>query len=638
MTAKTSGCPACGATLEFAGAATLFVVCRYCGGASRRTDVRLELIGKVAELAPIQSPLSLGARGRFEGRGFTAVGQVQLDHGAGPWNEWCLLDDDGAATWLAEAQGELLLTKAVALEGVRLPEGLEPGDTVDLGSAGRFTAAEIGQGRVVAARGEFPVEIAAGETFMYCDLRGENGGFATVTFDEERIIDSCFAGRRVTLEELALDSATVEAPAERRVAARKIGCPRCAAPIDVRDPVHARRVACEACGAILDPSSEDLAVLGVSEKLRAKPRIPVGARGRLSGSDMEVLAFLVRSVTVEGKRWPWHEYLLRRADGAYRWLVDARGHWTFVEPLDVSAVTRQGLVAKYHAETYRHFSGGLAVVDHVQGEVYWEVAVGETVMTDDFVRPPRMLSFEKTGAGDCAELNVSLATHVDRESLAAAFGLKTPLPRPSGVGPAEPNPADPRALLRRFAILAACLLGLFVFFRFWERDAVVLRTVVTPPAVTAAPAATESAVFFSEEFRLEPARANVAVRIAASVRNGWIGVDGALVNLDTGDVDQFSVDAERWSGVEGGESWSEGSGRGTAFIGSVPAGRYALRLDPAAEQGGVGVPCVVEVRSQVPSTVRPFLILLVLALPPVFSLIRRAAFEARRWSESDHAS
>ena len=46
---------------------------------------------------------------------------------------------------------------------------------------------------------------------------------------------------------------------------------------------------------------------------------------------------------------PW---LLRRDDGAYRWLVRSQGHWSFVEPVGLADVTREEMafVGFMHAE------------------------------------------------------------------------------------------------------------------------------------------------------------------------------------------------------------------------------------------------------------------------------------------------
>ena len=145
---RTASCPGCGGTLQFQSAATLCVVCPFCGGASYRSDVALEFLGKVAEVAPIDSPLELGTSGRLGARTWTAVGQVQLDHGAGPWNEWCLLLDDGSFAWLAEAQGELLVTTAVDGKGASLPSWDEASPGVGFQLAGKtWVVAERGDAR-----------------------------------------------------------------------------------------------------------------------------------------------------------------------------------------------------------------------------------------------------------------------------------------------------------------------------------------------------------------------------------------------------------------------------------------------------------------------------------------------------------
>ena len=153
MSGRTAGCPSCGAPIEFRNAATVLVVCGACGGASTRKGLDLEKLGRVAEVTPIDSLLDLGTTGRFEGKGWTAVGQVQLDHGEGPWNEWCLLFDDGTWGWLGEAQGEILVTRPVPSLPVPPHGKIHPGDAVDLGAGG-------GDGLVIEARVRL-VELAA---------------------------------------------------------------------------------------------------------------------------------------------------------------------------------------------------------------------------------------------------------------------------------------------------------------------------------------------------------------------------------------------------------------------------------------------------------------------------------------------
>lgn len=435
MTIRTGSCGGCGATLEFASAATILVVCPHCGGASWRSDRDLEYVGKVAEVAPIASPVELGASGRFEGRGWTCVGQVQLDHGRGPWNEWCLLFDDGAWGWYAEAQGETLLTRPAPPDAVRAApawQGLEPGAPVDLPGTKGLLVAEVGVGRVTSVRGEIPTRVLPGQEVRYADLRGPGAAFGTLDYGRGEACEAVYLGRTVAPEDLGL-SPRDAVPVERRVTARRLACPQCAASVELRDP-ESVRVACGSCGTLIDPGQGWPKALGPAVAKAGRPALPLGRSATLRGVRAQVIAFLVRSVTVSGVRYAWREYLLRTERGSYRWLVESRNHWALLDPVNPGSVSRSGDGPVHGGVTFRHYTTGKAVVDHVLGEVYWEVEVGETVQSEDFVAPPRLLTIERSGK----EVNVTVGEYVPREEVASAFGVT--LPEPRGVAPAQPNP------------------------------------------------------------------------------------------------------------------------------------------------------------------------------------------------------
>jgi ribosomal protein S27E len=627
MTVREASCPGCGATLVFRNAATVYVVCPHCGGASARTDVDLESLGKVAQVIPVPSVLSLGAEGRIGRRRWSAVGLLQLDHGRGPWNEWCLAFDDGTWEWLAEAQGELLLTRAIPGEGVRPPAALALGAEETLGGV-PFQVVERGTARVVAAKGEIPVRTTPGSRYEYADLRAPDGRFATVS-EGDGGTPLVFVGRGVGEADLAIVPGTVVPTEAPRISAERLSCPKCGDTVDVRDPASVR-VACPACGAMLDPSHGRLRALGVAAALKARPAIPIGSVGVLRGARLEVLAFLVRSVRAGGL-WRWREYLLRDSKGGYRWLVENDGHWNLTEPVnpaDVVGESRDAVTCR--GVFFRFFQRGNARVDHVQGEVYWEVEVGETVRTRDYVSPPLMLSFE----GNEKERVVSLARYVPAREVAEAFGVAS-LPPTEGVAPNEPNPHPHGQHWRAFGALFVAAMALLVFFhahhakkRVFSEERVLPLAVASASSRLPTPGVHDGEAFFTPEFRLDPASANVEVALASRVQNGWIGVDGALVELDTGEVRNFQVTLERWS--EDGEE----DGDPTARIGPVPAGRYALRFAPAA-QSSTDIPYTMTVRSQVPATGRAWLAVGLLLIVPVASSVLRARFESRRWENSD---
>lgn len=628
MSRKVARCPGCAARIEFDQPGALLVVCAHCNLASWRTDVKLERIGKVAELAPIESPIALGAEGRVDGHAFRVAGVVELDHGRGPWHEWAIRFDDGAWAWLAEAQGQYLVTRAADVELASVPvyARAEPGSELDLGAHGRFVVAERGRGTVTTFRGELPERIEPGALRKYADVAGPEGGFGTVDYGEHEACEAVYLGRRHELAELGLDGAHAQPRAERKVLAKGLACPKCQGSIELADPSGVERLGCPYCDALLAPDSEGARVVGVNRTVKATPRIPLGARGTLRGGEYEVIAFLVRSVRSEGVRYPWDEYLLRRADGAYRWLVCSTGHWSFVEPVNLADVKRSGTLARLGADSFKHFSSGEAKVDLVLGEVYWQVEVGETVKVADYVAPPRMLSFETTQE----ERIASLGHYVEPRELERAFALAKPLAAPNGVGAIQPNPHPMvvKHLFRAWVALAALLVLVLLTF-----SATHDHRVVYEHAFPLAPSALENGLV-GDEFEITADHANARLElVAVGLPEGRFGCDGALVEVETQRAHAFSVAPRETSPAELGDS----RGDCTFTWGSLPAGRYRVRLEPHPAVAQSDRTVDVRVVSQSVHTWWALALIALLALPPLAWSLVAGGFESARWMQSDHA-
>src|SRR5262245_29829449 len=104
-----AGCPECGAEVHFSTPGAVLTICQHCTSAVAKRGLDYTKLGKVAQLAEVASPLRVGLHGAAHG-GFRVVGRIQLDHGAGTWNEWYLALDNGRWLWLAETQGRYYLS------------------------------------------------------------------------------------------------------------------------------------------------------------------------------------------------------------------------------------------------------------------------------------------------------------------------------------------------------------------------------------------------------------------------------------------------------------------------------------------------------------------------------------------------
>jgi hypothetical protein len=152
---------------------------------------------------------------------------------------------------------------------------------------------------------------------------------------------------------------------------------------------------------------------------------------------------------------------------------------------------------------------------------------------------------------------------------------------------------------------------------------------------TAAVGAPEAAVFAGPMFVTEAS--NVQVKVQAPVSNSWLYLEGALINEETGAIDEFDLEVSYYSGVDSDGSWSEGSTSATRYIPAVAPGRYTLRLEP--QWGDSRTPpsgYSLTVSNRVPRFTHLFLAALALLAWPVLRLWRYLRFETQRWSESDH--
>ena len=148
---------------------------------------------------------------------------------------------------------------------------------------------------------------------------------------------------------------------------------------------------------------------------------------------------MVRSVTFDGIKYFWHEYLLYNPMVGFRWLVHSDNHWNFVEPVNAADVDARQCIcgaAERSITTGRNFKifqDAPATVEYVKGEFYWRVEQGETVRAIDYVAAPLMLSQEISAN----EINWSVGTYMTNDEVEKAFGISG-LPKPWGVGPNQP--------------------------------------------------------------------------------------------------------------------------------------------------------------------------------------------------------
>ncbi|WP_428826625.1 DUF4178 domain-containing protein [Azonexus sp. IMCC34842] len=632
--ALTASCPSCGAPVVFQSASSVFAVCAYCQSTLVRHDQALEDIGKMAALVEDRSPLQLGAEGAYKGVHFALIGRIQIKYSQGLWNEWHLLFDDMRTGWLSEAGGEYVLTFAEFVADA-LPQfaELKIGERFVLASR-TWTVSNIENAECVAGQGELPFKVGAGYPVAAVDLRN-GANFATLDYSE--VPPLFFVGEAVAFTSLKMTNLRdgIAIPTVI-VEARVFRCPSCGAPLQARAK-DILAVGCASCGAVVDTANENYQVLSKALGQRDEkyvPRLPLGSKGKLEDRPVEVIGFLVKQCKVDGIAYDWREYLLAAEHGGYRWLTEYNGHWNIADVLSNPPATSGIIevdVVRYGGQAFKHFATTQAAeVIQVAGEFTWRVRRGETNRVVDYVAPPLMLSRESTAS----DLSWSQGLYVAPVVIRDAFKLPASLPEPIGVYANQPNPWDEthRWVCRLFWKLALLAVLLQVFFVLVAGGKPLLRQELAFSPQLAG----ESVVTGEFEVRDKPRK--LTVRNTTTLDNNWIGLEMMLVNKASGAAWPATRELSYYSGRDGGESWSEGSRDDEVVFRDVPPGTYYLTLDPdLAPDKPVAVRDTLEVLSGGAGWSNFVMVLIFLAIFPIFTRLRHAAFEAGRWAESDHA-
>lgn len=484
----TGQCPGCGNPLEFRVATSLVAVCPYCQQVVARGGAGVEDLGKTNPVLALPSAFSLGTQGVIKDRRFVVVGRCQLKHALGGiWNEWYAQLDNNRWAWIAEHQGRIAIlgeVSAVQAPDIRSLDAADPGSRW-LSGRGEFVVAERGIATVHAEEGELPWRAAPHERRAYVDLSAPGGVFATLDFGVVDADDTAkwprrfYVGYETTAEQLALQNPQSTAPSAAALpvveGARAVNCPRCFAPLTLKRPGDTMTIVCGSCGSALSvDEKKDLGFL-FAQTIGTMPRIPLGSRARFDAKllgngravdraplDVEVVAFVVRSVVEDGVTYFFYEYLLATPQG-FRWLVESDGDWLLFKPINTGDVQDKGFTAKYQGQDFGRTAQSAPKVEQVMGELFWQVKKGDRSSAMDYQRGLLRLSVERTAN----EVNWTYGFAVSNVDLARVFGVKLPRTSSSYAGSAYGSSdygndtvsafSQMPANLRQFIIIVAAL-------------------------------------------------------------------------------------------------------------------------------------------------------------------------------------
>ena len=414
-------CPSCGAPVSFRSHASVMAVCEFCRTTVHKDAGAVQDLGKLSEVLEDYSPIQIGTSGKVGGRAFTVIGRIQLRYGAGMWNEWYLMYDDGEAGWLGDASGQYTVTAERPLpEQWPVFDMARVGAQFDLGG-GLFVVADRRVATCTGGQGELPFRVADGWQALVVDLR-RGTAFATLDYsdgDTPRL----YTGAAVTLEsmqcQLLRDDEAVKTSAGRyRGKVQALQCPSCGSPISYL-PGMASNLVCPACAARIDAATPQAEVLAAGERAARVPlTLTLGTVAKIGQQEYHLIGAMKR-VDDDGEGWT--EYLLYNPRGKFFWLVETHDGWWRSEVLDEWPEPGTPAVpqVRLHNVEYQRTLDYPARVSWAAGAFNWKVAAGDRVRVREFERGMTSLSAESSEE----ELSWSRSTPVAFDQIRTWFGL-----------------------------------------------------------------------------------------------------------------------------------------------------------------------------------------------------------------------
>jgi len=202
MSEPVANCPSCGAPVQFRWSSAVQTVCPFCHSILVRDDLDLKNVGKVADLPPDPSPISLLTEGTYRGKSFQVLGRIIYAWEDGGWNEWHIVFSDGSSGWLSDAQLQyavsFLVTAPPTLPG---EDEVSRGKELELNQI-VYQVATRTRASYKGVEGELPFPYYGKSDMLFADLKTSGRAFGTIDYSDPT--PALFLGEWVEFEELQL--------------------------------------------------------------------------------------------------------------------------------------------------------------------------------------------------------------------------------------------------------------------------------------------------------------------------------------------------------------------------------------------------------------------------------------------------
>ena len=355
-------------------------------------------------------------------------------------------------------------------------------------------------------------------------------------------------------------------------------CPKCGGGLEVKDE-RAELVVCPYCSSHVDASEPVLKVLGAGARARVEFPLAIGASFRWKGARYEVIARMAFIEDGDMRELTRQYYLYNPRLGTL-WLDEYRGQWSLshgvhVMPRSEPFALGPGAVLETHdgRSGVAEETGEYELID-VDGSLPWLARVGDRSRYAEFSeRGDTGLQYSVQRSG--SEIEYDSGQALTGDELRRATG------KPELKSARPPASAARKRAFYLSALKAAGLalaVNLALAFVACGKGRTVLEQSFAPQELTSET--------LSTPFAVSSSRPVLKVKASApELSPAWMALDYAIVTDDDQVVHVSDGDISYYHGVEGGESWSEGSRSETNYVRLDGPGSYRLLVHAVSGHG-----------------------------------------------------
>ncbi len=420
-------------------------------------------------------------------------------------------------------------------------------------------------------------------------------------------------------------------------ALKALNCTTCGSPLPALAGHRAKALVCSYCGSVMDRHDGYKVLAQYRDMPRPEGPFALGDSGEVLGVHQTVVGIVGVESYIEGSMYYWTNYQLYSPTHGYSWMTWNDGHLTHSRKVrDGTDHTQSTFYPKSDfpalGRSFKMFESYNAVIHYIEGELTWVPKLRDSVNVIDGIAPPHGFSLARTDG----EIETEFQTYLNRTEVFEAFGFADDLPSPLGVHaiqpfePGELHQSAASAAKYFLPIAAVGALGLMVMGGGSTIAQNRIHNTAQGGAIT---------------FEATSTSRLMSIEMSAPLRNQWSWYDMTLVHNESGEEIEFGSGLQYYSGLEGGESWSEGSKDATLRFKPPQTGQYTLRIANAPldntvtrtdrQQFASDKPLSIEVRQNVFVSRYFWILAIVLGLISGSMRLREHMFETARWGGGD---